>query len=376
MSSDIDRGVADVGGYISDITSRINSLKLELSEALDKTSLFSERPVEMAEVPFPESISSEPINFQVMEQAGQPTLSYESANEINLPVGASMDEVTSKLSEGLDLAREAGSVEIAKLSDGFFKAGSTGAAQISKLFGDIGGIPGGMAAKSGSALQETGTTFDFGGNVFAEQGSALIAATGQVRLLDIEDSVISGFAAVGNTFINILDYVAVTYSGSAASDVLASAQASVNGVVNGAIQSAVQTINDIGEINLAQLVKSLVILVTTVAKVLFQILSMVIKAVSGKGISEWNIDVSGYMVQETSKLMAQASATASDLNEKSLSELIDMIDSFFYHVGTLAADSFATILEIINSSGDPLAGALAYNSAETASHLSSFMTNL
>eukprot|EP00957_Ditylum_brightwellii_P190150 14474704-Ditylum_brightwellii.AAC.1 len=84
----------------------------------------------MAEVPFPESISSEPINFQVMEQAGQPTLSYESANEINLPVGASMDEVTSKLSEGLDLAREAGSVEIAKLSDGFFKAGSTGAAQI------------------------------------------------------------------------------------------------------------------------------------------------------------------------------------------------------------------------------------------------------
>uniref|UniRef100_A0A7S2A6X4 Uncharacterized protein n=1 Tax=Ditylum brightwellii TaxID=49249 RepID=A0A7S2A6X4_9STRA len=316
---------------------------------------------------------------RLRDVSGTPSFGQSAVDFGSFNLASKIDSLSQDFSGGLNIADSASASfdyfrdDLSKLSNGLANAGSAGSAQINNLFEGVADASSRLIAKGGSALQET---LDLGGNKLAEEGSALIAATGQVRLVDIENSVVSGLLSVGSTFINILDYVALTFGGSTVSDLLASAQASVNGVVNGAIQSAVQTVHGIGDITLAQIVKSLAILITTVAKVLFQILSIVIKAVSGKSISEWSVDVKGYVVQETSKLMAQASATASDLNEKSLSELADAIGSFSNHVVTLAAESVTTISGLIESSGDPLAGALAYNSADTASHLSSFMTNL
>uniref|UniRef100_A0A7S4T9V1 Uncharacterized protein n=1 Tax=Ditylum brightwellii TaxID=49249 RepID=A0A7S4T9V1_9STRA len=326
--------------------------------------------LELSEAPHPLFVktTSEPDNADssLMKQTRQSKWNIKKAREINSQVSVSVDSVTKiKISE-------VSSAEIAKLSDSLAKVGSTGAAKMSKLLGGVADPR--LISKGSTTLQGTGATLDLGGNKLIEKGSAVAAATGQIQFSDVENSVLSGLSSVGNAFMDILDYVTVIRIGSAFTDLLATAQASVNGVVNGAIQSVVQTMHGNREVNLEIIVKSLASLVATVAKVLFQILSAVIKAVSGKSMSEWSVDVKGNLVQETSKVMAQASVTESNLNEKSLSELADAIGSFSNHVVTLAAESVTAISGLMESSGDPVSSTIMSNSAETASHLSSYIT--
>jgi hypothetical protein len=180
----------------------------------------------------------------------------------------------------------------------------------------------------------------------------------------------------------MLNIVLETFSGKTLPEVIQSAQTSVNGVVGGAVQAVQATVNEIGEKSVAEVFRSFVALVIAVVKVLFLILTTVVKAVSGKSVSEWAVDANAYIAQEASKLTAKAGAAATNLAEKSLSELAAMMSSFLELVSNLIVEGFNSLggvvavsgRQLVESASAPLAGAIARDSIESVSTTLSALT--
>jgi len=168
-------------------------------------------------------------------------------------------------------------------------------------------------------------------------------AVADTSVYELAQNVVTGLQAVGNFLFDVLETLLETTTGTTLAEVLTRAQASVAGVVDTAVQNALDTFKGIGQMNISDAAESLVALVTMVAKVLFALLSVIVKTTSGKGINEWALTASGMVEQKASALTAQASATAADLSQKSLNELSTMVVGFSQDVGQLMAGSLQAL---------------------------------
>ena len=177
-------------------------------------------------------------------------------------------------------------------------------------------------------------------------GSAVRAGTGDASLIDLANGVLKGLAIVGGVLAKILDALLQTFAGTSVGQIVVSAQASVQGVLDG----AVNTVTSLGHVTLKEAVQALVTLFIASVKVLFSVLSAVVKIASDKGVDDWAIGASSTIQEEAGRLMAQASDVAYDLSHSSVVDLSDGIVQFAGDAGALMLQSLEILGRAVTTS--------------------------
>ena len=109
------------------------------------------------------------------------------------------------------------------------------------------------------------------------------------------------------------------------------------------------------------MVTSLVSLVALVVKVLFQLVSTLVAAASGKDISAWVDQTNAAIHQGALALQDQAVHFSHDLSHQSLNEMVAMVDSYLHASTTYMAETATTVLhmgEMTGSLAAPLVSAI------------------
>lgn len=158
-------------------------------------------------------------------------------------------------------------------------------------------------------------------------------------LTDLANGGLSALKEIGGGLLKILDAILMSFAGTSVEGIIASAQASAQGVMNGALES----LSAFGSLTIKEAAQALASLLVMVAKVLFGILTAVIKVTSGKGLDEWATAATGALEQEASKLMAQASSEAYALTHASIAELTEAVGHFSHNVGSLMVESVSVL---------------------------------
>lgn len=177
-------------------------------------------------------------------------------------------------------------------------------------------------------------------------GSAVRAGTGDATLIDLANGVLKGLAIVGGVLAKILDALLQTFAGTSMGQIVASAQASVQGVLDG----AVNTVTSLGHVTLKEAVQALVTLFIASVKVLFSVLSAVVKIASDKSVDDWAIGASSTIQEEAGRLLAQAGDVAYDLSHSSVVDLSDGIVQFAGDAGALMLQSLEILGRAVSTS--------------------------
>lgn len=177
-------------------------------------------------------------------------------------------------------------------------------------------------------------------------GSAVRAGTGDATLIDLANGVLKGLAIVGGVLAKILDALLQTFAGTSVGQIVASAQASVQGVLDG----AVNTVTSLGHVTLKEAVQALVTLFIASVKVLFSVLSAVVKIASDKSVDDWAIGASSTIQEEAGRLLAQAGDVAYDLSHSSVVDLSDGIVQFAGDAGALMLQSLEILGRAVSTS--------------------------
>ena len=141
------------------------------------------------------------------------------------------------------------------------------------------------------------------------------------------------------------------------------AQMSINKVVTGAIEAALSTVNAIGDITVRQMIQGLVQLVILVTKVLFQIINMLVAAMSGHGITEWADYATAYMNEQALQLEMMANSVATDISHKGITDLVSMTDSFLHQSTMIMAENMEQLTQAVGVIGEQAAAAAPFASA-------------
>ncbi len=177
-------------------------------------------------------------------------------------------------------------------------------------------------------------------------GSVVRAGTGDASLLDLANGVLKGLAIVGSVLAKILDALLQTFAGTSVGQIVANAQASVQGVLDG----AVNTVNSLGHVTLKEAAQALVTLFIASVKVLFSVLSAVVKIASDKGVDDWAIGASSTIQEEAGRLLAQAGDAAYDLSHSSVVDLSGDIVKFAGDAGALMLQSLEILGHAVTTS--------------------------
>lgn len=236
-------------------------------------------------------------------------------------------DLSSQLSVGFDFGDFASDISetLASVTDGSGEA-------LTALFG-----------KAGDALRYAPQSIYDG----AEKAASTVrASTGDASLMDLANGVLKGLAIVGGVLAKILDALLQTFAGTSVGQIVASAQASVQGVLDG----AVNTVTSLGNVTLKEAVQALVTLFIASVKVLFSVLSAVVKIASDKGVDDWAIGASSTIQEEAGRLLAQAGDVAYDLSHSSVVDLSDGIVKFAGDAGALMLQSLEILGRAVTTS--------------------------
>ena len=165
-------------------------------------------------------------------------------------------------------------------------------------------------------------------------------------MMDLANGVLKGLAIVGGVLAKILDALLQTFAGTSVGQIVASAQPSVQGVLDG----AVNTVTSLGNVTLKEAVQALVTLFIASVKVLFSVLSAVVKIASDKGVDDWAIGASSTIQEEAGRLLAQAGDVAYDLSHSSVVDLSDGIVKFAGDAGALMLQSLEILGRAVTTS--------------------------
>ena len=202
-----------------------------------------------------------------------------------------------------------------------------------------------LFGKAGDALRQS--LQDAPQNIYngAEKAVSTVQA-GDVSLVNLAEGVLKGLAIVGGVLAKILDALLQTFAGTSVGQVVASAQASVQNVLDG----AVNTVTSIGNITLKDAAQGLVTLFIATVKVLFSVLSAVVKVASDKGIDEWAIGAGNAIQDAAGDLLAQAGDAAYDLTHSNVVDLGDAVVHFAGDAGALMLQSLELLGRAVTTS--------------------------
>lgn len=202
-----------------------------------------------------------------------------------------------------------------------------------------------LFGKAGDALRQS--LQDAPQNIYngAEKAVSTVQA-GDVSLVDLAEGVLKGLAIVGGVLAKILDALLQTFAGTSVGQVVASAQASVQNVLDG----AVNTVTSIGNVTLKDAAQGLVTLFIATVKVLFSVLSAVVKVASDKGIDEWAIGASNAIQDGAGDLFAQAGDATYDLTHSNVVDLGGAVVHFAGDAGALMLQSLELLGRAVTTS--------------------------
>ena len=202
-----------------------------------------------------------------------------------------------------------------------------------------------LFGKAGDALRQS--LQDAPQNIYngAEKAVSTVQS-GDTSLVDLAEGVLKGLAIVGGVLAKILDALLQTFAGTSVGQIVASAQASVQNVLDG----AVNTVTSIGNITLKDAAQGLVTLFIATVKVLFSVLSAVVKVASDKGIDEWAIGASTAIQDAAGDLLAQAGDAAYDLTHSNVVDLGDAVVHFAGDAGALMLQSLELLGRAVTTS--------------------------
>lgn len=229
-----------------------------------------------------------------------------------------------------------------------------------------------LFGKGSAAVEGVGGVFSSEQSQLADLGRQTLHTTGDTKLGELASGTVQGLQAFARIMLEVLNALVSATLGTPLTELVASAESQVYGVVNGAIEAVVRTVQEIGNKSVAEAAESFVALVATVVKVLFLIFSTVLKAVSGKTASQWTVDITRFVEHEAGTLTQQASVVASDLSEKSLSELVSLMGSFLESSASLVVDGVHQLA--YHSGSAPLTEALASSSPSIESATTTLST--
>jgi hypothetical protein len=202
-----------------------------------------------------------------------------------------------------------------------------------------------LFGKAGDALRQS--LQDAPQSIYSGAERAVTTAqAGDVTLVDVAEGVLKGLAIVGGVLAKILDALLQTFAGTSVGQVVASAQASVQGVLDG----AVNTVTSLGNITLKDAAQGLVTLFIATVKVLFSVLSAVVKVASDNGVDEWAIGASNAIQDAAGDLLAQAGDAAYDLTHSNVVDLGNGIVNFAGDAGALMLQSLEILGRAVTTS--------------------------
>lgn len=117
-------------------------------------------------------------------------------------------------------------------------------------------------------------------------------------------------------------------------------------MVAGGTEAVLSTVNAVGDVTVREMVQSLVALVVLVVKVLFQLVSTLIAAASGKSIAAWIEETNAAIHQGALAMGDQADLFTIDFSHQSLADMMGMMDSYLHASTTYMVDSVIAVMSM------------------------------
>lgn len=222
---------------------------------------------------------------------------------------------------------------------------------------ELSNIASGISEKIAKAFQSGSIDFMEANNNYNNRGFAGLVESGQASvsnsvnqisessLSDLANGFLFGLEAMGMALYDIIGKFLDEFAGTSFATVLESAQVSLENILNGAygvVDDAFQSFYSLGDVTLKEVAIAVVTIISTVAKLLFSILSAVVQVVSGQSIQEWAVTASKAVEYEANEVVSIANAALNDLSHQTLSELGNMVGHFSYDVANLMVESVNT----------------------------------
>ena len=166
-----------------------------------------------------------------------------------------------------------------------------------------------------------------------EGSNAVMSSVADASLSDIGNAAFSGIKFVGGIIVQFLDFIVGAVAGTSLAQVFGNLQTSVQSVIDNASHTVVNTINNLGNITLKEVLQSLVTLIITIADALLKVMNSLVYLISGADVSDWALQTTNTISEASAQLVSQVGATYHDVTHKSLSELASSIGDYSHHVG-------------------------------------------
>jgi len=166
----------------------------------------------------------------------------------------------------------------------------------------------------------------------------------KMTMNELGDSVVGGMKSIGDLLGKVLHTVVEnTDTGVKVAKLVATTQTNVSTMIENSIHSAMATINDIGNITVAQAVQTLIGLLVAVVRIMYMVLNAVVKLVTGNTAQGWAVAATTAVQDETGRLLAKAAATTNDITHTSLRELSITVGQFSHDVGQQVVASVSVL---------------------------------
>jgi hypothetical protein len=181
--------------------------------------------------------------------------------------------------------------------------------------------------------------------------SGTVKSIGEASISDVAGSIVSGIKFIATIVLRLIDAILVKVGEPTVEQMIVTAKTSIQAVVDGATSAIVDTVTGIGNLTVKDILQGLIALLIAVSKLLLAIFNMLVKYLSGKGASEWVLDVSTFMNEQSKALISKASHTAYDLTHASFTELASSIGAFSQEIGSHLVSSVDVSSDSIITTG-------------------------
>lgn len=181
--------------------------------------------------------------------------------------------------------------------------------------------------------------------------SGTVKSIGEASISDVAVSIVSGIKLIATIMLKLIDAILVKVGEPTVEQMIVTAKTSIQTVVDGATSAVVDTVTGIGNLTVKDILQGLIALLIIVSKILLAIFNMLVKYLSGKGASEWVLDASTFMNEQSKALISKASHTAYDLTHASFTELASSIEAFSQEIGSHLVSSIDVSSDSIITTG-------------------------
>eukprot|EP00977_Amphora_coffeiformis_P024733 scaffold16756_cov148-Amphora_coffeaeformis.AAC.1 len=169
---------------------------------------------------------------------------------------------------------------------------------------------------------------------------------------DLTDRLTRGLVNLGEVFVMALGIVVQVASGKDLNDLVKGAQKAAKNAIATSVTSLSVTVKEIGEMEVSEVLQSMIRLVVTISNALFRMLNAVVEIVTGKSVKEIRDAAAQSIEAQTGEILATVDA----LSEKSLHELASMLAEFELQTAGAVLKTTTATMEYMGANLEVLTG--------------------